>query len=89
MPLTFILLSTFVALAIYGLRRLLINAGPRKGLRYPPSPPGLPILGNMQRIPGPAWETYRKWSEEYGASITSLMCYEPTFTFFTVEQGLI
>ena len=37
--------------------------------RLPPGPRGFPILGNLWDIPAKwEWQTYRKWSEDYGMS---------------------
>ena len=42
---------------------------PRRKYRFPPGPPGLPILGNLLDFPkSHDWLTYQAWSEQYGMS---------------------
>ena len=45
----------------------------RRGLRYPPGPPGWPVLGNILDIPRSSpWLGYVEYSKKYGMN---------TFTF--------
>lgn len=37
------------------------------GARYPPGPPGKPLVGNLPDIPKKhSWLQFKKWADEYG-----------------------
>ena len=43
------------------------------GLRLPPGPPRLPLIGNALDIPKHyEWETYAKWAKKYGKILSQL-----------------
>ena len=63
--LVLVLATTF----LYGLISLYsyLRAQARLRRLMPPSPPGLPILGNTLQVPfNEPWHVFQKWTEEYG-----------------------
>lgn len=59
-----LVLATFVAVALISFRskRSLPN-----GTRYPPGPPGKPLVGNLPDIPSKhSWLQFKKWADQYG-----------------------
>lgn len=74
MPLSLVL--DFVALSLFAyLVRTYVSDSDRarcRGLRYPPGPRGLPLLGNLFDIPQRApWETYTRWGKQYGMQLVT------------------
>ena len=53
--------------------RILFHNFSRRNLHQPPGPRGYPFLGYLKKVESPAWETYGRWGEVYGASC-SLSC---------------
>lgn len=51
---------------VYALYRLLGRTLRRKGLPYPPGPPGWPIVGTVQLPSEVSWIAYRQWAKKYG-----------------------
>lgn len=62
---TVLLYGTATWLA-YGLYLLAKRSLRRIGRRYPPGPPGLPLLGNLKLPSELSWKVYRTWGEKYG-----------------------
>ena len=61
-------------LSLYVVYTYLGDRSRRGGLRYPPGPRGLPILGNLLDIPQRApWETYARWGKQYGMQLATLV----------------
>ena len=70
---TYILLSTVVALVLVVLKCVqLYIRDVRLDRIMPPSPPGLPLLGNIFQVPPQQWFQLVKWKEQYGASLPLL-----------------
>ncbi|KAJ3575310.1 hypothetical protein NP233_g1181 [Leucocoprinus birnbaumii] len=66
--------TTTTALAAMSACLLLYIVSRDRGRKnYPPSPPGLPLLGNTLDIPPRrAWERFAEWSRELGSPIISV-----------------
>lgn len=55
-------------------------------LPLPPGPKPLPIVGNVHQAPkSHGWQTYRKWSEEYGPIVHVNMLGQPVVILSTSE----
>lgn len=55
-------LSLFVTYALQSSKR-----SPSAGSRYPPGPPGKPLVGNLLDIPKKhSWLQFKKWADQYG-----------------------
>lgn len=66
------LLLDVAALALFAsiVRAYVLAHTHRSGrLRYPPGPPGLPLLGNLFDIPQrKPWVTYAQWGKQFGTT---------------------
>ncbi|XP_062375150.1 uncharacterized protein LOC134063576 [Sardina pilchardus] len=83
-------------LLLAGLVLLLLLAWRRtgaRGLRLPPGPPGLPLLGNLPQVDKNApYKTFMKWSKQYGPVITVHLGpqrYVILSGYQTVKEGLV
>ncbi|KAI0659510.1 cytochrome P450 [Cubamyces menziesii] len=72
-------MSAFPAFAalLVGLAALLLlyRRARRRGVRYPPGPPGLPLIGNALDVPSPKeypWLRYHEMCKQYGTDILRL-----------------
>ena len=55
-------------LALALLWRHIRAANTRMGLRLPPGPPGLPVIGNLFDMPtSDDWVVYREWGNKHGS----------------------
>ena len=79
---TYILLSTVVALVLVVLKCVqLYIRDVRLDRIMPPSPPGLPLLGNLFDLPTfRPWLTYNRWARTYG-KLASLRVLAPWSDF--------
>lgn len=63
--------TTLVLIAAALLTLVFISLSPKrllpKGSRYPPGPPGKPLVGNLLDIPKQhSWLQFKKWADQYG-----------------------
>ncbi|KAK7036572.1 cytochrome p450 [Paramarasmius palmivorus] len=69
-PWTALAFTLLACLALAATKRIRRSQRGRKGLRYPPGPPGGVITGNIFDIPHKKpWDNYTRWAKRYGAII--------------------
>lgn len=84
-----------LAISVFTLRHLVKHL--RRGLRLPPGPTGLPIIGNVLELKSekhnePTWIKYYNWSQTYGDVFTfnhvSTFSFLPTTTTLSQSNNL-
>ncbi|KAJ3558857.1 hypothetical protein NM688_g678 [Phlebia brevispora] len=78
-----VLLSIFLLkLASVWTRRRMLKS------HMPPSPPGLPLLGNVLQVPlGEAWRTFAQWKAQFGPIFSLDMAGKPMIVLNTLEAA--
>jgi len=73
MELKEVIVKGSAALFIAYFLALIFKRNRHSRLPYPPSPPGVPILGNIFDLPRSSeWRPYAEWGRKLGSSIISM-----------------